>query len=139
MSGVFQIGCLMLQSAYFEKILEFNTFIIDDHRVIARLFHDKTIIKCKSNIIYRMSAQKWQGAYFLKYLNDKMEEKGFLFFLECNCNYGEVMAYMRMGLTRFAVTNTKNSGNKSIKKFIKSFNGCCFEIDEFKLVQNLKI
>lgn len=103
------------------------------------MFNDKTVINAKSNIIYKMSAQKWQGAYFLKYLNDKLDKKGFLFFLECNCNYGEVVAYMRMGLTRFAVTNTKNIENKTIKKFIKSLNGCCFEIDEFKLVQNLNI
>ena len=129
----------MSQSVCFSKIIEFPTFHIDDHNIASKFSNHCNFLKNKTNIIYRVKPQIWQGAYFLKFLQDRLENKGIFFFLECECNYGEVMAYMRMGIKKFVANNNNCIKNKRIKKLIESLDGFCVEIKEFKSLKKISI
>ena len=65
----------MSQSVCFSKIIEFQTFLIDDHNIARKFPNHCDFLKNKTNIIYRVKPQIWQGAYFLKFLQDRLENK----------------------------------------------------------------
>ena len=65
----------MLQSVSSKEILEFRTYILDDHKTAIQLNKHANFQRNKTNIIYSINSQRLQGSYFLRFLQDELEKK----------------------------------------------------------------